>query len=302
MGWRRSLVDTGWVARFEVARAIRSWRAVGLVVVYVIANVGGAYLFIEALSALEDVIADQLAVPRTRWPGALLDEAREGEQLRQMLTALVRDEQVVTLLLDEPVLAVFQLWQGFVFVPFLVATAAAEAVSLDVASGAIRFEALRTGRAEIVAGRFLGQVGLAVVALGLALVAVWGLGMGLMVDQDPVAVASGLLRFGTRALWFALPFAALGIAASTLTTSAAWARVMALVATAGSWVLWGVVSWTDGGTLGPVTAALSPLLPQAWVTSLWQPTPDWFVGAGVCTALAAATVGLAQLRFQGRDL
>ena len=298
----RSVIDTGLVARFEVLRAVRTWRALALILLYVIANVGGAYLFIEALSAIEDSIANQMGVPTTRWPGALTEQVRQSEELLRILGAMVGDADAVQALLAQPFLAVFQLGQGFLLMPFLAATAASEAIAIDVQNRAIRFEALRTGRPELLLGRFVGQVGLMLVASLVALASVWGLGMALTVHPEPLALAWGLLSLGLRAVVFSLPFVGFGIACSAWTSSPAWARVMALGGTAGSWVIHGVSQAATGAPWTWLADVVGPLMPQAWLEGLWRTGGGLAVSSLVCAALALVAVGLGHVRFARRDL
>ncbi len=197
---------TAWVARFEVLRAVRTWRAAALVVVFLIANLGGTWLFLQGLLQVEQQLATTLGVATTDRPGALLAAMQGSEQVLEMLTVLTGSEETAEKVAGEPILALFQLWLGVVTLPFLGATTSAETISGDVRTRAIRYEALRTGRGELVVGRFLGQVVLAAGALALSLVAVWGLGLTGMASQDPWALAWALGVWGGRAALIAFPF------------------------------------------------------------------------------------------------
>lgn len=302
MSLRRSARDVGLVARFELLRAVRTWRALALLVVHLVAHVGVAYVFVEALAALEHGLAEQLGVPPTRWPGPLLDEARKSGQLRDLVGGLSGDAALVDALLGWPLLAVLELWLGLVLGPFLAATAAAETVALDVRSRAIRFEALRTGRAELVVGRWVGQVALLAVATAAALAGVWGVGMLFMVGQPVVGLAVGLAALAGRALLLALPFAALGMLCSCWTTSAAWARVLALTLTAGSWIAYGVLRSFDEGAQAVVADALLPLLPQSWSHGLWAGGLELALSAAVLAGITATVLAAAVAGLLRRDL
>ncbi|MCB9662767.1 MAG: hypothetical protein H6732_01545 [Alphaproteobacteria bacterium] len=294
--------DVGLVARFELLRALRTWRALALLVVHLVAHVGVAYVFIEALAAVETGLAEQLGVPATRWPGPLLDEVRRSEQIRDLVGGFAGDPALVDALLGWPLLAVLELWFGLVLGPFLAATAAAETIALDVRSRAIRYEALRTGRTELVVGRWVGQVALLAVAQGVALLGVWTLGMLLMVGQSPVALGAGLAVLGGRALLLSLPFAALGIACSCWTASAAWARVLALSAAAGSWVLYGILRLAEDPPWTWLSDALVPLLPQAWSHGLWTGGGELALSSAVLVCLSLLGLGVATLGLVRRDL
>lgn len=302
MSWTRSLIDTALIARFELLRAIRSWTALAVILMYLIANVGGAYVFIRVLGQLENTMAEQLHVATTHWPGAMTDQLRKSKQLKEMFDTFVGNHATAATLIERPFLAVYQLWQGIVLIPFLAATAAAESIASDVRTRAIRFEVIRTGRAEVVAGRMLGQIGLCVVATAIALCGVWVLGLSIMAPQDPVALAWGLVDLGMRAAIFAVPFSGLGIAASQLTASPAWARVLALGGTAASWVVYWILTAMGDSAWGWVSDALLPVMPQSWLQGVWQSDMDLLVSSAACVGLGVVMAALGFARFVRRDL
>jgi hypothetical protein len=296
--------DVALVARFEVLRAIRTWRALALLVVYAIAAGGATWMFTRAIGELENALAVQLGVGTTQVPGTMLAELVESEYWLRALTVLTGDPALAREWVDVPPLAVFGLWFGFLVVPFFAASAAAECVAIDVQSRAIRWEAQRTGRLELILGRFVGQLALTTIATSLAMVVVWAVGMLGMVGNEPVPLAAWLASFLPRVWAFGVPFAALGAGVSQLTTSPAWARVLALAGTAGSWVAYGVgVSYGLGRSAYAVVADVYlPLLPQAWLRGLWEPGPGWWVSAVACGSLGAAALVVGFVRFSQRDL
>ncbi|HMV69425.1 MAG TPA: hypothetical protein PKA64_21465 [Myxococcota bacterium] len=298
-----SIRDTLLVARFEVLRAIRTWRALALIVAYVVANLGGCWIFIQAIAKLEEGIAETMGVAVTRWPGTLMEQVRQSEQMVDIVTFFVGGgEAQARALLGQPVLAIFQLWLALLLVPFMAATTSSECVAIDVGSRAIRYEALRTGRAELVAGRFLGQLLLTSAATAAALLGVWVLGMTLMVAQPPVGLALGLLWLGPRSIAWSVPFVGMGMAASQLTASPAWARVLALVAAAGSYVVFGICSLTTRTPWVWVADVIEPLLPQTWQLGLWDVGPSWLGSGAACAGLGAGFAAVGYLRFAARDL
>lgn len=288
------------VARFEVLRAIRTWRALAFAVVLIIANVGSTWLFIQGIGQMEQQLARSLGVATTSRPGAMMEQLRQGESFREMVEALTGSSSPAVM--DQPILAVFQLWIGMIFLPFFGAATASEAIAADVQTGAIRFEALRTGRAELVLGRSLGQLAIIASALVLTLVSVWGLGQVSMVGQSPGELATALVWWGGQACLFALPFLGVGIACSQWTTSPVWARILALCVTAGTWIAYGWVSWVSSSPWVYLADILAPLLPQTWMGGLWQSGGSWAASALALAGLGLAAVGLGFVRFARRDL
>lgn len=298
----RPLVDVALVARFELLRAVRTWRAVALVGAYLVATLGATWLVIQGIGSMEASMAEQLGVVATETPGAMLAELQRSEDLIDLLGDVFGDDALASHLARQPLLAVFAMWWGMGVAPFLAATAAAEAISIDLGTGALRFEATRTGRAELVAGRFVGQVVLLVAAVVVSWLGVWTLAATTMVQQDLVALAGALVWYGGRPVVVALPFVGLGVGLSQLTGSPALARVIALAVTTLSFLAYGVLSNTDHETLSILADATLPLFPQSWVTALWAGGPDALVGTVVCTALAGVAVVAGFVGLSRRDL
>ncbi len=217
------MIDVFLVARFEVLRAVRTWRALALVVLYGVATAGAAWLFIRMVGFMETTVAQQLGVAATETPGAMLDQLVASDTYRKLLAAMV-PEHLIDFVISVPPIAMFHLWLGLLMVPFFASSSAAECISIDLRSRALRFEAQRTSRLALVVGRFAGQLVLAGVASLVATAVLWGMAVALMAGQEPVTLAGWLLWFTPRTWAFAIPFAGIGVAASQLTASPAWAR------------------------------------------------------------------------------
>ncbi|NCG19379.1 MAG: hypothetical protein GWP91_10260 [Rhodobacterales bacterium] len=296
-----ALRDIFIVAQFEVLRAIRTWRAMALFFLYAIAASGAAYIFTQVVLAIENGLAKQLGVPETQVAGAMLTELMSSDTFRSLLEGMVGSEAAVEHVLNVPVLAVFNLWFSFALIPFFAASASAESVSIDLRSRSLRFEALRTGRMELILGRYVGQLVLTGIASMLSIFGVFAVGMWFMRGNDPVVLMGWLFWLTLRAWFFSMPFAGVGVAASQLTTSPAWARVMAVGITAGSWLLYGFANWMSANEYPIIADLLFQILPQGWMHQLWEPTA-WILPAIVCSVLGPVAVLVGFIRFAGRDL
>jgi hypothetical protein len=270
---------------------------------YAVSTAGTAYMFIGLLRVLENETASKLGVPRVDYPGAMTNRLLESDSFRNMIEVMVGRPEIIDDVLAQPILAVFHLWLCFALIPFFAASASAEAVSGDVRTKAMRFQALRAGRLEIVIGRFLGQVFLTAAAGVVAMFAVWGVAMAYMYVDAPMELGFGLAWSAARGFVFGIPFVGFGLLCSQLTTSSAWARMMAMTGTAGSWVLFGIARWGEGGRLWLLWDLLIQVLPQGWATGLWEPNLLSLMSSTVAlTAIGVAAVAVGFLRFSGRDL
>lgn len=298
----RSMQDVLLIARFELLRALRTRRALAMVLTWLVVCVGGAVLFVQGLAEAEEAVAATLGVPPARWPGTLTEQLRESDGVRRVLRAVTGDAAAVDDVARWPFLAIFNLWLGLLLVPFLAALQASEAVAPDVASRAIRYELLRTGRGEIVAGRLLGQLGLMAVAVAVSLAGVWTVGMTMMARQSPFELAYGLVALGGRSVVFALPYVGVGMAASMVTASPGWARVLALTATASTWGLYGLAMAAEEAPWTWLADAVLPLLPPSWMLSFWRLDTSLLEPVVVCVALGAAWTAVGAMVLARRDL
>lgn len=291
------------IARFELLRALRTWRALGLVAIYLVCTSGTAWVFTRVVRMFEREAARTLGIATTDTPGAMTAELVKTSMWRNFLGDLTGRPELVDTLVSVPAIAVFHLWVGFILVPMFAATAAAESVALDTSTRAIRYEALRTGRFEIAVGRYLGQLLLTGTAAGVGLFGTLAVGLGFMVGNPPFVLFATLVAYTIKVWVFAMPFVGMGVGISLITSSAAWARVLALGGVAGSWVLFGVLRGTeDWPRMGPIGDLLLPLLPQSWLSGMWEPGAGAAPTVAVCVALGLSAVSIAAIRFVRRDL
>ena len=297
-----SIRDIYLVGRFEVLRAVRTWRAMALFVLYGIAATGAAFLFTRLVKTMENALARQMGVPETEVPGAMLQELMNSDTFRSMLEGMVGTQDAVDEILGIPILAIFNLWFGFILIPFFAASASAESIAIDMQSRAIRYEVLRTGRLELVIGRFLGQLVLTAGATSIACIGVWVVGMYLMRGNMAMTLAFWLIWLSVRAWFFSIPFVGVGMGMSQMTTSPAWARVLAVGVTAGSWVAYGVArSAEDSERYGIPADLVLQILPQGHMQAMWEPV-GWLWSAAICALLGVVALMAGYTRFARRDL
>lgn len=289
------------VGRFEVLRAIRTWRVLALIIALLAVTLMQTWAFISIIRELESSLADTLGVATTSRPGMMMDQIRQNDEIISVLAGMVGSKDTVRDLLHLPLLAIWELGFGMGVLPLIAAGASAESVAIDVGTKAIRFEALRTGRAEIVAGRFLGQVLLMALALAVSLAGSWALGVIGMVGHTPWGLAAGMVWVFPRLLVWCVPFIGIGVFTSQLTASPAWARALAIVLLGVTYVIAGVRSML-GQPWATIGDALAPLLPQTWSADLFQPGAGWLISACCCVGLGVAYSAVGSVRFLRRDL
>lgn len=296
-----SLRDVLLVARFDLLRAMRTWWALALFLLYALATTGAAWSFSGLVWAMESALAKQLHVPQTERPGAMLQQLVESDSFRSVLESMVGSDAAAEQLLQVPVLAIFNLWFAFAAMPFFAAMASSECLSGDLASRAIRYEALRTGRLELVAGKYLAQLVLTGIATVLSVVGVLAVGLGWMVGNDPIELTGWLLWLSLRAWFFSMPFVGIGVATTQITTWPMLSRVLALMATSGTWAAYVGILWMEDTRAAFLADLLVQVLPQGWMHQMWEPV-GWVVPAVVCAVLGPVFALVGYVRFATRDL
>ncbi|GEM_PF-1083159 len=285
----QSLTDTLLVARFHFARAVRTRSALNLCALFTLCATGSAIGFRQILKAMEDMASRTLGVPTTDTPGAMFDTLRVQGDLESMLEAMLGNVELVEWALTTPYMTVTWAWSGLGLIPFLAAAVGANAISPDLAGRTIRFEALRTGRLEIVGGRFLGLAVLVLIAIALSISAPLAVAMFWMAEQPALRQLTTLLAFVPRLWFWSLPFVALGLSCSTMVSNVNWSRLFSAGAVVLTWIGWRAADHYGEGQAWSDLVIL--LLPQGWIAGLWGPGTGWLT-AGIVLAAIGVTYAI----------
>ncbi len=283
-GLLASLKDVSLVARYHFYRAVRTRSALNLCALFTLCAAGTSIAFRQILKAMEDMTSRTLGVPQTETPGAMFDSLRVQGDLESMLEAMLGNAELVQWALSMPYMTITWVWGGLGLVPFLSAAVGSEAVSPDLASGTVRYEALRTGRLELVGGRFLGLAMLVLVAIALSTLAPFCVAVFWMAEQPAFLQFTSLLAFIPRLWLWSLPFVALGLTCSCLVSNVNWARLGSGVAVVLTWGLWRLVDQVEEGSVWADLVVL--LLPQGWIMGMWGSGLDWLFAGVVLFAIA----------------
>jgi len=298
-----SLGDAFSVARFHIVRAIRTRTIVFLCAVYMLAAGGISWIFRGIIHELEKNAAELLRVPVTDTPGAMMETLREREELRSIMGGLLPDEALVDWALQLPVLTIAHFWMALGTLPFLAAVIGSEIISPGIRDRSLRYELVRTGRLELVLGRWAGQGLLIALATALSIIGPLVIGTFFMVQQPFLESATVLLGMTPRLIVWSLPFLGLGVACSQLTGNTNFARILSLGSVVATWICFGVFN-TDwmAEKAGLVIDLVEPVLPQTYMTDLWGPGTGWLLPGAVLCGLGLAGTLLGFPLFARRNL
>lgn len=261
------------VAAFDLRSSLRSWKALGLLALYLAGSMAAAGIFVSVLQEIEGVMADTLGVAQTSQPGAMTTQLMQSPEVTEMLGGLLGDPELALQLVQIPPLALYYFWLALVLLPVLVTITSADAISFERGTGAARFVLSRTNLASYVWGKALGQLALMFVGVIAGGVGVWLVGFFSLQSFDGPATAAWMLRLGLRTLPWGAAWLGLSLGVSQVTrhwvASLAAAMVMLVAVGIGGQVLLHLDWLTENAPM--VQDLLSPLFPAAHKTDLFRP-------------------------------
>ena len=291
------------VAAFDMSESLRSRKVLGLLILYVAGAVASTAGFVTLLETLEKTLADSLRVASTSKPGAMTASIQSSEEFRHVLAELTGDSTLVDALIGLPPLALFYGWMALTFVPALVVFTSCDAISNEVGSGSCRYALLRTDRLSWALGKLGGQAMLMAIGVLAGAVGTWVVGLVGLASFDAAATAWWMLRLGSRAWLYGLPYLGLALGISQMVRSSHAARALALVALTGLGAGRAILQIPDVVDALPVLApSLGPLFPGSHALDLWRPG---FLDRGpamvMLVALCATYFALGHMVFDRRD-
>lgn len=285
------------VAVFDLLESLRSRKAVVLLSLYLVGAVGASAIFIRILTALQERLSEEV--------GQAVDmkQLMENPGMERVVGALAGDAEIAKAIVAIPPMALFYGWLAMNFVPLLVLFTSADAISGDVASGAVRFSLFRTDRISWAVGKLIGQTALMAVGVLLGAIACWVMGMIWLDDMPAGDTAYWLLRISGRSIVYCFAYLGMVMCASQLARTGARSGGLALLmmffaSLAGSIVQAGPIAEQAPAFF----EAVSKLFPNGHHLALWH--PGW--GQSGLAMLGLVTIGLVFFalgfwRFSRRD-
>lgn len=268
MSFRRLLQS----ALFELFDAVRSRRAIVLVILYLalsLLTMGGT---ITALGKMEDQLADTLGIEKVEGRSGIVSATLwKSKSFQRIVRHTVENTLVYDDIAGRHPAELLYGWIVFFFVPLLTVLFASNRVAGDVRSGAVRYMLTRVTRLEWSLGKYLGNAvlilaGLLVGAVGAWLVAAWKLS-----GADIPALLPAMLGWSFRAWALSLAWLGLALGVSHLFHSPGkadgLAMVLLLVWSAVPGLLGLVARFTEWGDR---LLVLRDLFPAAVEGGLWR--------------------------------
>lgn len=259
-------------AACELFTAVRSRRAIAIIVLFCAASLLSVNMAISALAGIERELASALGLPTTEGAGVISTALWKSTSFQNMVRAGIDNSLVFDDLLGRHPAELIHAWFSFLLTPMLVVLACANRVADDLHSGAVRFMITRVTRLEWTLGKYVGQAVLILIGLILGALGAWIVMCIRLSGADALSVLPTLLLWSCKAWLYSLAWLGATLGVSHLTHSGAKATMFAVLALLVFTVvphLMDHYSKTAEGGLG-FFAHFRVLFPSTFEDNLWR--------------------------------
>ena len=282
MNWRRIWQS----AIFELFSALRSRRAIVVVVLYLVVSLlcmGGS---ITLLGKMEEQLSKVLQVEKVegKKSGVVSAALWKSKPFQNLVRGALKDSLVYDDICGKHPAELIYAWFVLLLVPPLTLMLAANRAASEIGSGSVLYMITRVTRLEWTLGKYLGSALLIMVGLLVGACGAWAVAFFKLAGADVAALFPSMLGWSLKAWVLSLAWLGLALGISHFFKSGAKADGLAWVlllvfAVVPDWLRW------FGGRL----AFLAVLFPSTVEKSLWRSSfipvataTAWLLMLGLC--------------------
>lgn len=218
------------VACYEWFDALRSRRALVVLLLYMAAAVCNMHWSINLLHKLENELATVLQLPQSGQTGVVSTALWKSKPFQRIMKQMAQNDLVLQDITGKHPVELIYAWFAFFYTPLLVVLVSGNRIAEDLGSGTVRYMIFRISRISWSLGKFLGQtlmIGLALLLSGLGAYAV---ATCRLYGSGTPDLCANVLQWSVRAWLFSIPYLGLAMGLSHLTRSASKATIMGIIA------------------------------------------------------------------------
>ncbi len=218
------------VACYEWFDALRSRRALVVLLLYMTASVCNMYWSISLLHRMENELATMLQLPQSERAGVVSAALWKSKQFRRIMKNVTQNDMVLQDLTGKHPVELIYAWFAFFYTPILVVLVAGNRIAEDIGSGAVRYVIFRTSRVCWSMGKFSGQVVMIGLSLLLSGIGAYAVAKYRLAGSGTPDLLPNILQWSLRAWIYSIPYLGLAMGLSHLTRSASKATIMGIIA------------------------------------------------------------------------
>ena len=218
------------VACYEWFDALRSRRALVVLLLYMTAAVCNMYWSINLLHKLESELVTMLQLPPSEHTGVISTTLWKSKPFQRIMQQMAQNDLVLQDITGKHPVELIYAWFAFFYTPLLVVLVAGSRISEDLGSGAVRYVVFRISRSSWALGKFVGQALMIGFALVLSGIGAYAVAKYRLAGSGTPDLFLNMVQWSVRAWIFSFPYLGLAMGLSLLTKSASKATVMGIVA------------------------------------------------------------------------
>lgn len=213
----------------ELESALHSRRALVLVLLYLVSAICCMYGTISLFGKMETEVAKVLQLPEGGKSGVISATLWKSASFSRMVQKGVDDDLVFADIQGRHPVELAYAWLAFLLAPFLAVWTAGNRISEDVHNGTVRYVLVRCTRAQWALGKYLGQVFMVGLALGLGALGAWLVAAFRLGGVDVMTLLPGMLDWAMRAWLYSVGWLGLALGISQMTRSSNYATFFGTV-------------------------------------------------------------------------
>ena len=272
MSFRRLFLS----AASELLSAVRSRRAIVVLILYFAASLLCMNVAISILSKVEVHVSEalQVEVSDASKEGAASASLWRSKKFQKIIRANIEDPRLYDEIKDRHPAELLYAAITFFFIPLLTILVGANRIADDLRSGAVRYMITRVTRLEWSLGKYLGMALLLVLGLLLGAFAAWAVAFFRLGGADIARLLPTMLLWSVKAWFLSLAWLGFAMCFSHMFRSGAAATATAIGAFVGSYLLSGAFAFfAHMGVLPGLFETLDLLHPSSWKEGLWRASP-----------------------------
>lgn len=291
------------VACFEWLGALRSKRALVVLMLYMLAAVCNMYFTISALNKVETELAEALRLPQSEKTGVVSATLWKSDMFQKMIRTATHDDAVFNDILGKHPVELIYAWFAFFYAPLLVVLVAGNRVADDIRSGTVRYMAFRVTRGQWSTGKFIGQALMIGGALACSAVAAYIVGL-FRLGGGGTGLFLPMLTWSFKAWIYSLSFLGVALGVSHLTSSGSKATAMGIFAIGMCFALEVLLAhFTEPEGWRSFFPHIAQLLPSTHKLALWRNASKPLIhGMAFMLSLGALYMTLGFMWFRRKDI
>jgi ABC-type transport system involved in multi-copper enzyme maturation permease subunit len=280
------------VAGFEWFDAVRSRRAIVILVLYLAASLLSMNGAITVLGKMEDQLAEVLQLPSEDSRGVVSASLWKSKRFQKMVRSALGDSLVYDDICGRHPAELLYAWFAFFYVPLLTVLVSGNRVADELHSGSVRYMIVRTTRLEWSLGKYVGIAGLLLAGLLVGSVSAWAVAAYRLSGADIPALFPAMIVWGVKAWIYSFAWLALALGVSHLAQTGSKATAVAIAAM--------VVCFAAPPLIERYAENFSTLVrlfPGGVEDALWRSSPEpvavaalWLLALGLMYLAAGAAV------------